>query len=53
MDGNVERVVKIIIAYTVFVGIKRDLFEDIGLDWRIILKWKLKKNCGRFWNGSI
>jgi hypothetical protein len=47
VNGNVEHVVKIIIAYTVFVGIKRDLFEDTGLDWRIILKFILKKKCGR------
>jgi hypothetical protein len=32
---------------------ERDQSEDPHVDDRIILKWTLKKQCGRVWNGFI
>jgi hypothetical protein len=30
-----------------------DHSKDIGIDWRIILDWILKKYFGRVWNGFV
>jgi hypothetical protein len=32
---------------------ERESFEDLGLDWRIVLKWVLKKEDGVAWPGLI
>jgi hypothetical protein len=30
-----------------------DCFENLGIDWRIILEWVLRKHDGRMWTGFI
>jgi hypothetical protein len=32
---------------------KRDLLEDLDVDWRILLKWIFKKQVGGAWAGLI
>jgi hypothetical protein len=31
----------------------RDHFEDLGIDWMIVLKWMLGEQVGRVWSGFI
>jgi hypothetical protein len=32
---------------------RRDYWEDLGVDWKIILKWITDKQNGKMWIGSI
>jgi hypothetical protein len=31
----------------------RDNFEDLGIDWKIILEWTLEICVGKVWTGCI
>jgi hypothetical protein len=53
--GHLAGMVEIRIVYTILVkNLKgRDHSEGVGIDGRIILKWILRKMCGKLWTGFI